>query len=215
MKVKKSLVAVTTLLVLLPILAGVYFWDALPDPMATHFGFNGVVDRYDSKAFAVFGLPLILALLHLLCIFAASFDRKNRDRNVQMQQLALWIVPVVSLFTTGMLYRFNLVGPEDITVPMMAFFGALFLVLGNLMPKIRQNHTIGIRLPWTVYGSEEVWHRTHRLSGKVWVICGAVLLADAFLGVARQQVSIAALAAAGLVPCVYSYVIHKKLDDKK
>ena len=214
MKVKKSLVAVTTALILLPILAGVYFWDALPDPMATHFSFSGVADRYDSKAFTVFGLPLILTLLHVLCILAVTFDRKNRDRNVKMQALVIWIVPVVSLFTNGMLYRSNLVGAEDITVPMMAFFGALFVVLGNLMPKIRQNHTIGIRLPWTVWGSEEVWHRTHRLGGKVWVICGLVLLIDAFVGVARVQVSVIALAAAGLVPTVYSYVIHKKLDNK-
>ena len=94
----------------------------------------------------------------------------------------------------------------------MASCGVMFTVLGNLMPKIRQNHVVGIRLPWTVMGSEEVWHRTHRLGGKLWVVCGLVILIDAFAGIARTQVSIAALVSAGVVPVVYSYVIHRKLD---
>lgn len=210
MKVKKSLLALTTLLVLLPIPVGLYFWNALPDPMATHFGSDGTANGYSSKGFAVFGIPLLLAAIQLICIHATAMSRRLREQNEQMQRVVLWIVPVVSLFACGMVYRFNLVGPEDVTVPMMALFGGMFVILGNLMPKIRQNAFVGIRLPWTVWGSEEVWHKTHRFSGKLWVVCGLLLLADAFLGIARVQVSICLLAAVGLVPVVYSFVVYRR-----
>ena len=56
---KKTLI-ITSILTILPILIGVFFWNRLPDVMATHFGANNEANGFTSKAFAVFGLPLIL-----------------------------------------------------------------------------------------------------------------------------------------------------------
>ena len=44
--------------------------------------------------------------------------------------------------------------------------GILFVILGNYMPKLQQNFTVGIRVPWTL-NSTENWNRTHRLGGKM------------------------------------------------
>ena len=48
------------------------------------------------------------------------------------------------------------------------------------MPKLKVNHTVGIRLPWTLQ-SEDNWHKTHRLVGKLWVLGGLILLLEAGL----------------------------------
>ncbi|MFR8675629.1 MAG: DUF1648 domain-containing protein [Lachnospiraceae bacterium] len=53
----------TSIITLLPVLYGLFLWNQLPDSVATHLDLDNQPDGYSSKAFAVFGLPLIL-LLH-------------------------------------------------------------------------------------------------------------------------------------------------------
>lgn len=48
---------------------------------------------------------------------------------------------------------------------------AVFLVVGNYLPKTRQNYTIGIMIPWTP-ANEENWNRTHRFAGYLWMSGG-------------------------------------------
>ncbi len=57
--------------------------------------------------------------------------------------------------------------------------GALLIVLGNYMPKIKPNYFIGIRTPWTLE-SEAVWNKTHRLGGKVFIAMGMLSMLTAF-----------------------------------
>lgn len=65
LKENKWKILITTLIVLLPILVGCLLWDRLPDTIATHFGVDNEPNGFSSKAFAVFGLPGIMAALHL------------------------------------------------------------------------------------------------------------------------------------------------------
>ena len=38
--------------------------------------------------------------------------------------------------------------------------GLLFMIIGNYLPKVKQNNTIGIRVVWTLQ-DEENWSATH------------------------------------------------------
>ena len=89
------------------------------------------------------------------------------------------------------------------------FVGLLFLILGNYLPKIRQNRTMGIKLPWTLQ-SEENWTRTHRLSGFLWVLCGLVMIPLSLLRLWSGWLFGALLAVMVLIPAVYSYALHRK-----
>ena len=62
----KKLLLLTSVITLLPVFIGLFLWNQLPDSVATHFGLNNQPDGYSSKAFAVFGLPLILLAVHLV-----------------------------------------------------------------------------------------------------------------------------------------------------
>ena len=96
----------------------------------------------------------------------------------------------------------------DTVVP--AFVGLLLAVVGNYLPKCSQNHTIGIKISWTLY-SEENWNATHRFAGKVWVIGGLVIAAGSFLpGSWTFGVLLAVAAAMVILPVVYSYRYYKK-----
>ena len=44
-----------------------------------------------------------------------------------------------------------------------ASLGALFVMLGLVMPRVRRNPWVGVRTPWTL-ASDENWARTHRFA---------------------------------------------------
>ena len=80
-KNNKIKVIISTMITLLPMILGGILWDKLPETMATHWGPSGEADGFSSKTFAVFGLPIIFAVLHFVCMFAMKFDKKNATLN--------------------------------------------------------------------------------------------------------------------------------------
>mgnify|MGYP000079210153 FL=1 len=64
---------------------------------------------------------------------------------------------------------------------MPVFAGALFAILGYAMPNIRQNYTIGVRLPWTIE-SEAAWDASHRFIGGIWILVGVATALLGYLG---------------------------------
>ena len=79
--IKKNLkvLIITSIIILLPILAGVVLWDQLPDPMPTHWNAAGEIDGWSSKPFAVFVLPLILLAIQWLCMLGTAADPKKKN----------------------------------------------------------------------------------------------------------------------------------------
>ena len=95
------------------------------------------------------------------------------------------------------------------TVTMLTV-GALLMVLGSYMGKLRKNFFIGIRTPWTL-ASDAVWERTHRLGGWLFVLAGLVMVIGGLIGAPAWLVP-AAIVVAMLITCVYSFWIHRRLD---
>ena len=91
--------------------------------------------------------------------------------------------------------------------PIIIFFGLFFVVTGNYLPKMSQSYTVGLKFPWTL-NSEANWIYTHRISGKVWVAGGILLIATAFLNLGWLYLAIFAIMIA--VPVIASYRFHKK-----
>jgi uncharacterized membrane protein len=205
---KKTLI-ITSILTILPILIGVYFWNRLPDVMATHFGANNEANGFTSKAFAVFGLPLLLLAAEWFGALVTSHDPKKQNISPKMFAFVLWIVPVVSLLGAATIYPYNLGYQIDITFIAELLLGVIFIVVGNYLPKARQNYTIGIKIPWTL-ANEENWNRTHRLAGYLWVIGGILMVIAALTGIAKTHWMIAVFFALAIVPFVYSYWLHVK-----
>jgi uncharacterized membrane protein len=101
----------------------------------------------------------------------------------------------------------------DMTRIVMTMTGALFIGIGNYMPKMRPNFTMGIRTPWTL-SSDRSWDRTHRLGGRLFVLEGAIFVLLGVLGVSSEFLIGAIIAGIVLVIVVafaYSYLVWK--DD--
>ena len=209
-KRNKGMLIVTSSVILIPIIIGLLLWNQLPEQIPSHWNINGEVDSWSSKGFAVF-FPAILLAFHWLCVLASYADTSSKNYHPKMIRLVLWICPVLSLVLSSVMYATALGYPLNVEVILPLLVGLMFIIIGNLLPKCPQSKTLGIKLPWTLK-NEENWNKTHRFSGKLWVIGGIVTMVTAFLG--NLGILLGVLIVMAAVPTIYSYVLHCKQKRK-
>jgi uncharacterized membrane protein len=207
--IKKHLkfLIITSVVTVLPILMGVILWEQLPAQLPIHWDMEGEIDGWCSKAFAVFAMPLILLAFHWLAVFATFADPKNRTNTNKALRLGLWVVPVLSIALSVVIYSVSMGGKVRMEAFVPVLLGMLFVIIGNYLPKCQQSYTIGIKCPWTLH-SEENWNRTHRLAGWLWVIGGVVIMLTGFCNALWVSMPVALIMV--LVPVIYSYILHRK-----
>lgn len=203
----KRTMMLTSIVMLIPILIGVLLWERLPEQVATHFDFEGNPNGWTSKEFTVFGIPLFLLVCQWIAAAVTLSDPKHKNLSEKVFRMILWIVPMASLLLAIVCYGYEL-GYEtfDRTIA-FATMGVLFIVIGNYLPKCRQNYTIGIKIPWTLH-DEENWNHTHRMAGYLWILGGLLILANIFLK--WDWLFPIVLVVSVLVPTIYSYLYYRK-----
>ena len=106
----------------------------------------------------------------------------------------------VCIYGNALGYKVNV---ENI---MPVFVGVIILVLGFILPKCKQNYTVGIKLPWTLH-NEENWDKTHKLAGKLWIIGGIVMTIAGLLDFTILFMII--IFAIVIIPTIYSYLLYR------
>ena len=201
---------ITSTITLLPMVAGLLLWDRLPDSMPIHFGIDGAADGWSGKGFAVFGLPLLMLAFHGILFAATKLDKQNRGHNEKVLNLVGLLFPAMSIFLSTLIYTASMQIKLDLGHILLPLLGLFFILIGNWMPKVKQNTTMGIKLRWTLY-SEENWNKTHRFAGWCWVLGGIVFCVMGFLSskllLFTLPVTVILLAA---VPALYSWRLSKK-----
>ena len=197
LKNNKGKILLSSVIILLPMLAGLLLWNRLPD-------------SFGQKSVTVFGLPLTLLAGHWGCLLVTSLDKRQHGQNPKALNMIFWIIPFISLYANGITYCAVLGRRFDPRIFSPLMTGLLFLFIGNYLPKTQQNRTLGIRIPWTL-NNEENWTRTHRFGGKVWFVCGLILVLSVFLpGSLIMPATLCVICAAVLLPIAYSYGIYRQ-----
>ena len=207
-KFDKTLI-ISTILCLAPMILTAILYEKLPDQMAVHWNSNGIPDNFASKAFAGYGLPVFMAAINLFSQILMNNDPKRSNYPKVLKSMLRWLIPAISLILVPITLFIALGAEIDITLYMPTFVGLIFIIVGNYLPKTKQNYTLGIKLPWT-FNSEENWNKTHRLAGYVWFIGGICIILSSWLSVHRFIISIVILLVLVTVPTVYSYILYKK-----
>jgi uncharacterized membrane protein len=189
-----------------------YLYPSLPEQIPTHWNFQGEVDDYTPKPWGVIVLPLasilIFVIMKLIPIISPKGFRTDQFQDV----INIFTVTLVGFMSgIGLLVLLAASG-RNVQMNEMVFaaMGLLFIVLGNYMSKVRKNFFIGIRTPWTL-ASDEVWNRTHRLGGWIFVLIGFFMFLNAFIQFPVEWL-IGAIVILALVPVVYSFVIYRNLE---
>jgi uncharacterized membrane protein len=203
-------------LILISIIASLYFFSHFPERVPIHWNISGQPDNWGSPIIAAFLFPAIILGMYLLFLFMPLLDPKkeryDQFRNVYhiFKNILVAFMAIVYFATSLNALGYNI--PIGVVVPIMV--GLLFIVMGNYMSKIKSNWFVGIRTPWTL-SSEEVWNKTHRWGGKLFIIAGLLMASEAFLPVAwRMPVFILVIALAVLGTIGGSYIIYLKEKKK-
>ena len=202
---RKKMILLTSLLVFIPMIMGLVLWNRLPDEIPIHFNSAGKPDNYASKSFAVFFIPIFLWAMHLLTGFITLTDPKKQNISDKVFLLILYVCPAAAVFGTIVMYTGALGLSVSINMIGNLFLGIVFVAVGNYMPKTRQNYTIGIKIPWALNDAEN-WNKTHHFAGVVWIICGIILIINAFLDII--WIVPASIAVAVLLPTAYSFLLY-------
>ena len=207
--IKKNwkILVITSVILLLPVLVGIIMWNQFPDQIPTHWNAAGEIDSWSGKPFAIFGLPMLMLAFQWLCVLVTSADPKKENHPSKVLHLVFWIIPVISVVLSAIIYAVALGSKVRMEMVMPVFVGLVLAIVGNYLPKCKQNYTIGIKIPWTL-NSEENWNRTHRFAGRLWLVSGLVIMLTGFLG--GFWIFFGVVLVMVLAPVIYSYLLHRK-----
>jgi uncharacterized membrane protein len=191
-------------------------YPAIPDRMPTHWNAVGDVDGYMRKPIAVLSviaLPLggyathvIFKLLPRISPAGFEMDRFKDVTDIITLALTLMlagVAAVVLLSASG--------SNVSVITVITLLVGGLFIIVGNYLGKVRRNFFIGIRTPWTL-ASDEVWARTHRVGGWLFVMAGVVIMSSAGSHPTLLPiVLLVPICSAAVLSVAYSYFVYRKL----
>ncbi|QDJ59461.1 SdpI family protein [Weissella sagaensis] len=203
----RRLLIVTTIVMLVPLVVGLMIWAQLPDNIATHFGAGGQANGWHSKSKTVFGLPLLMIVIQYICFFSLYFDPSKNNINIRLFKGLLWIAPIIENIMMFSIYGIALGYSLNIVMIVNFMVGILFIALGNYLHKVKQNYTVGIKIPWTLH-SKENWNRTHRFAAWLFLIVGIFMLINGFLQ--QTWLLIIPILSIVILPIGYSFILYHK-----
>ena len=169
-------------LIVVMFFAGWYFYGCLPEVITTHRNINGIADGFQNKnVLTVFLLPFITFVVLGGMKFTPYIDpRKEKYKQFQGTYDIIQTV-IVALFTYfyGVFILLNLDSSRNISTFLLLGIGIMLVLVGNYLPKIKQNYFVGIRTPWAIH-DEDNWNKTHRMWGICYVLLGISLILNAY-----------------------------------
>ncbi|HEX8568954.1 MAG TPA: SdpI family protein [Caulobacteraceae bacterium] len=214
-------------LVPLAVIGGLAAWGyASTEPgvlLPVHWGLDGEPDRFGSREEAFLGLPAVAAGLTLLMAVLPYLDPRGTNlRRSEQAYLTAWIgsLSLLALVQAGLTMTALGVWEADANSPfhrlLTAGIGLFIAAIGNVLGKARPNWVFGVRTPWTL-SSDLTWERTHRWTGRLFVLVGLAGVVAAFVlpPPASLLALVGGLIAAGVWSSVYSYLVWRNAPDKR
>jgi uncharacterized membrane protein len=209
------------ILLVINVIVMMYFALELPADarIPMHWNAQGEIDGWTSKlgavAFHTGGAALLFLLMYLMPYYSPWY-KKYEER---MERVVPSITNILILFFTviggyAMLLAKN---PDATDNPNMVLIliGFLFILLGNILPKVPKNFFIGIKTPWTL-ANDEVWLKTHRLGGGLFVISGFIMILKGLILTENQDfqtlTTVVAMAIV-LYPLLHSFILFRRIKD--
>ena len=173
---KKIKISLIVLVVLSFIVNGVFLLF-LGDVVPVHFGADGTPDQYGSKYFMLL-FPIMSAvictIMLLVCKYAKvteNYAKYTLTTGIVVELLFLAISIIFSVYALS--YSEEQPG-FDMSKLMMYLIGLLLIFIGNFMPKVEKNRTLGLKTKWAKY-NEVTWQKSQRFMAFASVISGVAI----------------------------------------
>jgi uncharacterized membrane protein len=187
--------------------------------LPVHWNIHNEIDGWAGKNTAIYPFWLFNLGMFLLMMFSDKLSpvfKQNRERYNAI--IPLMTFGIVLFFALTHIYILLLgLHPEwaDKIQGIFILMGALFIFLGNILPKTPRNFIAGYKLSWTLY-NDEIWRRTHRLGGWCFVLVGILMLVRGVFNISANWMNVAMIIGFAILvlgPIAYSFILY--LKDKK
>ncbi len=192
-------------------------YGRLPESIPSHWNLSGRVDGW-SPRWSIFvqgalplGLYLLMRLIPRIDPRAESHAQHERAYGILSLTVSLGFIPIAWISAAAAL------GADiDSGALVRVVIGLMFAVIGNFLGKLRSNYFIGIRTPWTL-ADDEVWRKTHRRGGAVFVAAGLLAAATALVPspALGSIIGFGAILGASAYVVIYSYLEFRRLGKKR
>jgi len=204
------------LILLSTLIAAVLIYPYMPEQVPIHWNFRGEVDDYGSREFGTFFIPLLNIAMYLLFLVLPKLDPKKSNYEKFSGSYRL-IRYAMHIFMAGLFAATTLASLGyniDISLCISVSAALLFIIMGNIMGKVKHNYFVGFRFPWTL-ANEDVWKRTHRFGSKAMVIGGIAALAGVLLteNAARFIILMAGIFLPTILTTIYSYLVFRRIAN--
>ena len=199
---KWKILIVTCLVCLLPILLGLALWEQLPDTMAIHFNIYNEPDNFAPKAFVVFGLPALMAVLQCFCCFINDINAQKHGERKKLERATKWIIPCMCIILQIATLGYGLGWDFDVRKLAAILVGAILLVIGNYLPKFDYIKHYDLET--------EKARKINRFIGYETVVMGLLFLLSIFLPPIATISCIFLLIPYAAIGAVYGIVTAKK-----
>lgn len=212
---------VALLIIFTQIVIALVTYPFLPDQVPSHWNAAGQINSYMPKLVNAILWPgtsigiyiLVRGLLALGPALGTTRASARNNLNTAKNVANLIVVAVMAfmlvlqIVTTSIAFGI----PLDIMFIVNLCVSVLFIFIGNYMGKVRRNFYVGIRTPWTLV-NDEVWNRTHRLGGWLFVLAGLVGIVLGFVPTLEVWGIVGLVVLVALITFVYSYVIYRQIE---
>lgn len=187
-----------------------------------HFGIDGTADRYGSKweLLAISFIPFVMALIYIIVTAVAKrFANENKNAKYSGRIFtAIFIFMIVFVWLAAGMCLNPALQSQNIFISLIIILvGFVFTFVSNLMPKLKQNKTMGLKIKATL-SSEYVWNKTHRLEGLLGVTAGIIMMILGLIsflsglnGFVMLAISLGIIIIATvIIPWIYADILYKK-----
>ena len=205
----------------------------MPDTVPVHFDIHGVADRWGSKYEMLVMPGCMLAMLAFWLGVDASYKKKIEtsfdEKEIADANSNLKVIKITSIITSLMFAVINgltlyasysqLEGSSvkeiDILKMLSIVMGIFFIILGNFMPKAKNNPNLGFRLTWTRF-NDKTWRKSNLIGGIAMIIQGVIMVLGGILfnGTVAMIIMLVTLVIVLTAISIYAYVVYANERDK-
>lgn len=171
---KKLIISV--LVCLSPMILGAILYGRLPEQMPIHFTINDIPDNYAPKNFALFGIPLIMAVVQAICLLAVNTkaNKIENSKKPKILKIMEWFIPILTVLVYIIMIEVPLGSTVYVGKSVCLILGILFMIIGNYMPKVSYENGKNIFHPTPK--NEASFRKTTRIMGYSFIGLGIIFL---------------------------------------
>jgi len=208
---------ISIIIIIVQIVLALYLSSFIPDDakIPSHWNIRGEIDGYTSKWTAILLFPGINILMLMIMLILPIISVRYRETPERFSRMVPQIANIVIFFFAIIHIYTLLLGAELVSATGSFIFyalGLMFILLGNILPKMPSSFFIGIRTPWTL-SSDYVWRKTHKVGGICFVLSGLFMIfVPAIWGNNATAMIIMSILFMALLlySVLYSFIIFKK-----